>query len=96
MIAHKVNATVPFCIGDQELELHVTAAFTKGSPAYTPRGEYAPIDPPEPDEYDILCVTVLENEKYLEVPDWLFKAVVRDLDDGGPVREKLDEITNWE
>ncbi len=95
-MTNRINAVLPFCIGDQELELHVTAAFTKGSPAYTPRGEYAPIDPPEPDEYDIESVTVVENGKYLKVPDWLFRAVARDLDDGGPVREKLEEITQWE
>ncbi len=92
-----VDATVPFCIGDQDLELYVRARFTKGSPAYTPRGEYAPIDPPEPDEYDIEAVTVKQGEKYINVQDWLLKAVVDDCDAGGLVREKLDERAGeWE
>ena len=85
-----VDATVPFCIGDQDLELYVVANFTKGRPAYTPRGEYGPIDPPEPDEYDIRSVEVRVGGLVCEAPGWLFRAVVADCE-GGLVREKLDE-----
>jgi len=99
-----VDATVPFCIGDQDLELYVRARFTKGCPAYIPKGEYAAIDPAEPDEYDIEAVTVKQNDTkdpfrdtYINVQDWLFKAVVDDYDAGGLVREKLDESAGeWE
>ncbi len=95
-MSHIVDALVPFCIGDQDLELHVTAMFTKGRPAFTPRGEYGPIDPPEADEYDIRSVEVKDGEAFFEAPDWLLKAVVRD-SDGGLVREKLDEsVDQWE
>jgi len=92
-----VDATVPFCVGDQDLELYVRARFTKGCPAYIPKGEYAAVDPPEPDEYDIEAVTVKQGEKYINVQDWLLKAVVDDCADGGLVREKLDERSGeWE
>ncbi len=95
-MSHIVDALVPFCIGDQDLELHVTAMFTKGCPAYIPKGEYAAIDPPEPDEYDIRSVEVKDGDKFFEAPGWLFNAVVRDVD-GGLVRDKLDEsLGEWE
>ena len=43
---------------DGEIDLLVKYDFTPGSRAYTPRGEYAPIDPPEPPEINVtdLCV----------------------------------------
>lgn len=43
---------------DGEVEILVKYDFTPGTRAYTPRGEYAPIDPPEPPEINItdLCV----------------------------------------
>ncbi len=92
-----VDATVPFCIGNVDLELYVRARFTKGCPPYTPRGECAPIDPAEPDEYDIEAVTVKQGDKYINVQDWLHQAVVDDCDAGGLVREKLDERAGeWE
>ena len=43
---------------DGEVEILVKYDYTPGSPAYTPRGEYAPIDPPEPPDINVtdLCV----------------------------------------
>ena len=34
-------------------DLEVHGAYYPGAPAYTPPGEYAPIDPPEPPEFHI-------------------------------------------
>ena len=34
---------------DQEIACRVTYTFQPGRGAYTPRGEYAPTEPPEPD-----------------------------------------------
>jgi len=83
-VSKKIWAVVPFSIGHQDMELHVTADFT-------------PVDPPEPDEYEIVSVEVKEcNGMFFEAPAWLFRAVVLDCDDG-LVREKLDEVTEqWE
>jgi len=44
-------------IGDMSIDVRFHYDFTPGKPAYTPRGEYAPIDPPEPPE---VTVTYLE------------------------------------
>ena len=96
-MSKKVDAVVPFCIGDQDLELYVTAMFTKGCPAYTPRGEYGPIDPAEPDIIFIESVTVKQGALYINVQDWLLQAVVDDCDAGALVWEKLEESAEeWE
>ena len=34
----------------------VDVEYTAGLPAFTPRGEYAPIDPPEPPGVEILAI----------------------------------------
>jgi hypothetical protein len=43
---------------DGEINFLVKYDFYPGAPAHTPRGEYAPIDPPEAPEIDLndLCV----------------------------------------
>lgn len=38
--------------------------FIPGSPAYTPRGEYAPTEPPEPAECDICEIGIWENDAW--------------------------------
>lgn len=42
---------------DFEYDLEVRVRTYAGAPARTPRGEYAPIDPPEPPECEIERVT---------------------------------------
>ncbi len=36
--------------------------FSKGCGAYTPPGEYAPIDPPEPDEIEVTDIEIVEHD----------------------------------
>lgn len=43
-------------------KVRITYSFTKGKPAYTPRGEYAPIDPPEPAEVDLVSATLIDGD----------------------------------
>lgn len=47
-----------------DLDCRATADARLGRPGYTPRGEYAPIDPPEPaevDDFDDIEVDVIER-----------------------------------
>lgn len=41
-------------------EVRITYTYLPGAPAYTPRGEYAPIDPPEPPEIEVTSVELLD------------------------------------
>ncbi len=43
-------------------KVRIAYTFTKGLPAYTPRGEYAPIDPPEPAEVDLISATLIDGD----------------------------------
>jgi hypothetical protein len=40
------------------LDVRFTVDFIPGRPAYTPRGEYAPIDPPDPAEIAVTGIEV--------------------------------------
>ena len=40
--------------------VEITFNYLPGSPAYTPRGEYGPIDPPEPAEVEYVQSRVLD------------------------------------
>lgn len=42
--------------------LAITFEYRPGRPAYTPRGEYAPIDPPEPEEVDFVSAHMLDDD----------------------------------
>lgn len=57
---HVMEIELPVSANDMDAEIDVLVKYdyTPGLPAYTPRGEYAPIDPPEPPEISItdLCV----------------------------------------
>lgn len=43
-------------------EVAITYDYIPGRPAYTPRGEYGPIDPPEPAEVEFVGVRVLNYD----------------------------------
>ena len=49
--AHYMNFTR---LDEAETEIVVGYHYTPGRPAFTPRGEYAPIDPPEGPEVEII------------------------------------------
>lgn len=44
--------------GTFEYDVTIKVAIYPGAPAYTPRGEYGPIDPPEPPAVEIRSVTM--------------------------------------
>ena len=59
---------VPYKINSEESDLAwptmgITFHYTPGRPAYTPRGEYAPIDPPESPEVDVIAAEVVKGEE---------------------------------
>lgn len=78
--------------GDAEHEfkrLVVEYRYVKGSPAYTPRGEYAPIDPPEPEHAEIGNVYVVTEEIVRGVktlaarnplPEWMVEPITEQLE----------------
>lgn len=43
--------------------------YTPGAPAYTPRGEYGPIDPPEPAEADLIKATLVSGDGLAPTPE---------------------------
>jgi hypothetical protein len=45
----------------EQVHLQITFRYVPGRPAYTPRGEYAPIDPPDPPECDFLSAKLLDG-----------------------------------
>jgi len=96
-MTRSIQVVVPFCIGDQDLELLVTADFRKGRPAYIPSGGGG--DPPEGNEYDIESVKIREDIKdstWVTAQDAIHRAVVRDYYAGGLVWEKLESESEEE
>lgn len=55
---------------DEEITCRVSFTFQPGCPAYTPRGEYAPIDPPEPDMVEDVEIEVQTGEDENRRPIW--------------------------
>ena len=51
--------------GEQEVaypKVEITYDYSPGRKAYTPRGEYAPIDPPEPPEINFVSATLINGD----------------------------------
>jgi hypothetical protein len=40
----------------------VTYSYLPGRPAYTPRGEYGPIDPPDPAEVELITAELIDGD----------------------------------
>ena len=84
MSVHTIDAelTIKFRLSgmpDDEREVayptvRITYVFKKGRPAYTPRGEYAPIDPPESAEVELMGATLVDGDGLTptqeQVLDW--------------------------
>jgi hypothetical protein len=43
-------------------EIEITYKFYPATPAYTPRGEYGPIDPPDPPEVEFISATLIDGD----------------------------------
>lgn len=82
MTTHTITATpdVKFwVVGCEDPEvanptIEITYSYTPGRPAFTPRGEYAPIDPPEPAEVDLISAKLVDADGLRpqgeDVADW--------------------------
>jgi hypothetical protein len=55
---------------EQEVACRVTYTFQPGCGAYTPRGEYAPTEPPEPDMVEDVTIEVMAGEDEQRRPIW--------------------------
>lgn len=55
---------------EQEVACRITYTFQPGRPAYTPRGEWAPTEPPEPDMVEDVSIDVRTGEDELRRPIW--------------------------
>ena len=70
--------------GDQHLfDVWVDYDYSPSVPAYTPRGEYAPIDPPEPATAEVVHArwrecSAGEGEKFQDCPGWLISLMAED------------------
>lgn len=63
--------------GEYEVEyptVEITFSYLPGSPAFTPRGEYAPIDPPDPAEVEFVSAKIIDAKDLTatqdRVDDW--------------------------
>jgi hypothetical protein len=63
--------------------VRITYLFTKGCSAHTPRGEYAPIDPPEPAEVELISATLLDGDGLDPTPEQVAEWAQDYLDDAG-------------
>jgi len=63
-VEHKFDfgSPVPGELESAHPTLEITFRYTPGLPAYTPRGEYAPIDPPEPAEVELISAKVIDAD----------------------------------
>ena len=55
---------------EQEVACRVLYTFQPGCRAYTPRGEYAPTEPPEPDMVEDVEIEVLDGHDNQGRPRW--------------------------
>lgn len=53
-----------YVAGETQFRVCFNYSYTPGRPAFTPRGEYAPIDPPEPAEVEIGQIGIWEDAKW--------------------------------
>ena len=55
-------------------EAQITYKYWPGRPAYTPRGEFGPIDPPDPADVELVSVKLLDGDglspTYEELRQW--------------------------
>lgn len=68
---------VPVSLYETEVEypvVEIEYTHLRGSPAFTPRGEYAPIDPPTPAEVDFRAAKLIDGKGLLptqeQINDW--------------------------
>ena len=54
--------------------VEITFKYWPGRPAYTPRGEYGPIDPPDPADAEIIGVKLVDGDgldpEYEQLRQW--------------------------
>ena len=62
-------------------KVEITYSFIKGRPAYTPRGEYGPIDPPDPPEVGFISATMVDADG-MEFPPAKVDEIASDWLDG--------------
>lgn len=68
------------------VDLTFDCKITPGRPAFTPRGEYAPIDPPEPPEVEIveICLNTkplpqkLHEEIIEQCGEWVIQHILEE------------------
>jgi hypothetical protein len=59
------------------LKMEVTYLFTKGRPAFTPRGEYGPIDPPDPAEVSFVSAKMIDDD-CMDFPQYKINEIASD------------------
>ena len=86
MVAFSMQTEIAIVIADGREHLYdvwVDYDYHPGAPAYTPRGEYAPIDPPEPASAEIVAArwrlcSAPDDEKMSDCPGWLIDMMSND------------------
>jgi hypothetical protein len=58
-------------IAGEEFPCEIEGTYFPAQRAYTPRGEYAPIDPPEPEAFEIDEIRVQVRQTPTASPEWI-------------------------
>lgn len=71
------------CSDEFEIPIKVYFTYYPGQPAYTPRGEYAPVDPPEPASVEVEKILVNppskdEESEWSLIPNWMDTLLTND------------------
>jgi len=83
VMAYKLKTDLLLTFGGYETSLSplvVEYTHHRARPGYTPRGEYAPIDPPEPEHVEIGLVYVEKDGARNPLPEWMIEGMTEDLE----------------
>lgn len=70
--------------------ISITFDYAPGRPAFTPRGEYAPIDPPEPAEVSFVSAELIDGDGLSPTPAQVQEWAVDYLDTDDGYRDACD------
>jgi hypothetical protein len=75
--------TITIPISESSIDAEIDFTYRRGRPAYTPRGEYAPTDPPEAADVEIDGVLIQDVSKgpqkvWVRAPQWFIDVLADD------------------
>ena len=71
MNTYSLTTDIEVSVSDDDVAypvIEITYRYSPGRRAYTPRGEYGPIDPPEPAEVEYVSAELIEGNGLTPLP----------------------------